>query len=87
MKKPDFIAYSVEEGKDGQAYFNKIGAAWAHRDGQGYDLNMSATPVNGRVSLRMMRDERMADYRQQETQQQEPTPQPSSRRSHGYESR
>ena len=37
-KRPDFIAYNVQESKDGKGYFHRIGAAWPHKDGQGYDV-------------------------------------------------
>lgn len=67
-KKPDFIAYQVQQGQDGQAYFNKVGAAWQHKDGEGYELDLSALPVNGRVSLRTLRENRMQDYRDQQAE-------------------
>ncbi|MEM7220028.1 MAG: hypothetical protein AAF515_16800 [Pseudomonadota bacterium] len=61
-RKPDFVAYNVEQGANGKGYFNKIGAAWAHKDGQGYEVNLDAVPVNGRVSLRAQREQRAQDY-------------------------
>jgi len=51
-----FDAYAVKNGKDGKGYFNHIGAAFPHRDGKGYDIDMAATPVNGRVTLRTPKD-------------------------------
>lgn len=51
-KRPSHIAYSVREGSDGNAYFNRVGSAFAHKDGQGFNVELEATPVNGRVTLR-----------------------------------
>ncbi|OUT90173.1 MAG: hypothetical protein CBB87_10450 [Micavibrio sp. TMED27] len=61
-RKPDYIAYSVRDTHDGKGNWNKVGAAWGHRDGQGIDLQLDATPVDGRVTLRELRDERMNSY-------------------------
>lgn len=61
-RKPDFIAYNVQESKDGKGYFNRIGAAWQHRDGQGYDVQLESFPCDGRVTLRELREERMQAY-------------------------
>lgn len=50
---PDAIAYTVRdrgEGKD--SVWNRIGAAWNHRDGQGRDIQLDAIPVDGRITLR-----------------------------------
>lgn len=56
--KPEkaFDAYAVKKDKNGKGFFNRIGAAFPHRDGQGYDIDMAATPVNGRVTLRTPKD-------------------------------
>jgi len=51
-KRPSFIAYHVREGEDQKAYFNRIGAAFAHKDGQGHDILLDSTPVDGRVTIR-----------------------------------
>ncbi|MCU7805676.1 MAG: hypothetical protein KZQ96_21020 [Candidatus Thiodiazotropha sp. (ex Lucinoma borealis)] len=64
-KKPDFIAYNVKDSKDGKGYWNKIGTAWQHRDGQGYDISLDSLPVDGRVTLRELREERMQSYDEQ----------------------
>ncbi|MCI0655078.1 MAG: hypothetical protein L0Y39_11460 [Methylococcaceae bacterium] len=61
-RKPDFIAYQVQETQDGKGIWNRIGAAWRHKDGQGMEVSLNSLPVNGRVTLRTMREERMQDY-------------------------
>ncbi len=61
-RKPAFIAYSVRDSQDGKGHWNRIGAAWEHRDGQGYEISLDSLPINGRVTLRQLREERMQDY-------------------------
>ena len=77
-RKPDYIAYNVRESQDGKGYWNKVGAAWKHRDGQGYDINLESIPVDGRVTLRELREERT-----QETADQTPSRALSQERNHG----
>jgi hypothetical protein len=33
-------------------YWNKVGAAWMHKDGKGYTLQLETCPINGRIVLR-----------------------------------
>jgi len=47
-----FDAFAVRNDKDGKGYFHKIGAAFPHKDGEGYDIDMVAAPTNGRLTLR-----------------------------------
>jgi len=53
---PTHHAYQVSTGKDGQGYFNRVGAAFAHRDGKGYTVCLESLPLNGRVTLRSAED-------------------------------
>ena len=49
-KKPAFIAYAVTgEGK--QAFWTRIGSAWQHQQGEGFNLELNALPVQGRIVL------------------------------------
>jgi hypothetical protein len=50
-KRPTFAAYVVE-GEGDKAFWTKVGAAWQHDDGQGFNLSLTALPVNGRLVLR-----------------------------------
>ena len=64
---PDYIAYSVRNrGQDKDAAWNRVGAAWQHRDGKGYDVQLDATPVDGRVTLREQRREEYREARKSE---------------------
>ncbi|OWK46466.1 hypothetical protein [Fimbriiglobus ruber] len=51
--KPAFIAYQVREGKDEKGYFNRIGIAFSHSDGKGFNLLIDALPLDGRITLRV----------------------------------
>ena len=51
-KAPDFIAYHVPDRE--QAPWTRIGAAWAHKDGKGFGLDLDLVPATGgRIVLRV----------------------------------
>ena len=56
IKKPTHKVFVVEEregeGKDEDAFWTRVGSAWAHKDGKGFNVVLSALPVNGRLVLR-----------------------------------
>lgn len=59
-KKPAFIAYAVTgEGK--QAFWTRIGSAWPHQGGEGFNIDLNALPVNGRIVLMLPKAEQGAD--------------------------
>ncbi|MCT4555429.1 MAG: hypothetical protein N4A53_12135 [Pelagimonas sp.] len=35
-----------------KSYWSKIAVAWAHKDGQGFNVQMDAVPVDGKLVLR-----------------------------------
>jgi hypothetical protein len=48
---PALIAYHVPERE--KAPWTRIGAAWDHKDGKGFTLNLDLVPANGgRIVLR-----------------------------------
>ncbi|MEL6933398.1 MAG: hypothetical protein AAFO17_09935 [Pseudomonadota bacterium] len=52
-KKPLMLGYTVKTtNRQSKAYWNKIAAAWAHGDGEGYEVRMDALPIDGRLVLR-----------------------------------
>ncbi|MFK5950253.1 MAG: hypothetical protein QM500_15945 [Methylococcales bacterium] len=61
-RQPDSIAYNVQQGGDGKAFWNKVGAAWQHKDGKGCDIQLQSIPVNGHITLREQRNEQMKSY-------------------------
>ncbi len=55
-KSPSHIAYQVRDGAEGASHFNRIGAAFAHSDGNGFNLKLDSLPVDGRITLRTTKD-------------------------------
>lgn len=42
----------VVENEGPQAYWTRIGCAWPHQDGQGFNVSLSAIPLSGRLVIR-----------------------------------
>lgn len=62
--KPTHHAYHVREYKAGgekKSSWTKVGSAWAHEDGQGFNLRLHAHPVDGEVVLRTVKEQKAAD--------------------------
>ena len=49
---PTHIAYHVREGTQ-KGYWTRIGAAWAHADGNGFNIQIETVPLDGRITLRV----------------------------------
>ena len=49
--RPTHAVYVVE-GEGENAYWTKIGSAWAHEDGDGLNVQLVALPMNGRIVIR-----------------------------------
>ncbi|WP_193169963.1 hypothetical protein [Nisaea nitritireducens] len=54
--RPSHLAFQVSDGQDGKSYFNRIGAAFEHRDNEGYNIALDAVPVDGKITLRTLKD-------------------------------
>ena len=52
-KSPSHIAYHVKDGNSGKGYWTRIGAAWAHADGNGFNIQIETLPLDGRITLRI----------------------------------
>ncbi|MFN3224724.1 MAG: hypothetical protein ACE360_00545 [Hyphomicrobiales bacterium] len=50
--RPSHVAYHVRENDEGKAFFNRVGSAFAHKDGKGFNVLLDATPVDGKITLR-----------------------------------
>ena len=54
-KKPSHIAYHIRDSKNGQkAFWTRIGSAWQHADGQGFNIQIDTVPLDGRIGLRTL---------------------------------
>jgi hypothetical protein len=49
---PSHHAFQVREGKEGKSFFNRVGSAFEHKDGQGFNIILESIPVDGKVTLR-----------------------------------
>jgi hypothetical protein len=58
-KLPSHVAYTVisKEAKDEKGYWLKIGAAWPHKNGEGFTLKLDALPLNGEIVLRVPKED------------------------------
>lgn len=55
---PSYIAYAVNDKGEDKSFWTRIGAAWAHEDGEGFSLQLDLVPVNGgRIVLRTPKEE------------------------------
>jgi len=50
---PSHIAYHGRDGNSKKGYWTRIGAAWAHADGHGFNIQIKTTPLDGRIALRI----------------------------------
>ena len=52
-KTPSHIAYHVRDREGQKAIFTRIGAAWPHKDGNGFNIQIESVPLDGRITLRV----------------------------------
>jgi hypothetical protein len=56
-KAPTHIAYQVRDGKD-KGFWTRIGAAWQHKDGKGFNVQLDVVPLDGRIQLRVATEQK-----------------------------
>lgn len=52
-KVPTHVAYHVRDREGGKGFWTRIGAAWAHADGKGFNIQVDVMPLDGRIALRV----------------------------------
>jgi len=52
-KSPSHIAYHVRDREGGKSFWTRIGVAFAHKDGKGFNIQLEVAPLNGQISLRV----------------------------------
>jgi len=52
-KVPTHVAYQVRDRKSGKNFWMRIGSAWAHADGNGFNIQIETVPLDGRITLRV----------------------------------
>jgi hypothetical protein len=55
-KAPSHTAYQVRDREGQKGFWTRIGSAWQHRDGNGFNIQLDAMPIDGRISLRVAND-------------------------------
>ncbi|WP_422384715.1 hypothetical protein [Roseibium album] len=63
--RPSFEAYHVKEGPEEKSYFNRVGVAFPHKDGEGHTVQLDSVPVDGRIVLRTPK-ERLEEAREEQ---------------------
>lgn len=56
-KLPSHIAYQVKDRGD-KSYWTRIGSAWQHGDGNGFNIQIETVPLDGRITLRVASDKK-----------------------------
>jgi hypothetical protein len=58
-KQPSHVAYQVRDRGEGKkAFWTRIGSAWQHADAKGFNVQLDAVPLDGRISLRHVSEEK-----------------------------
>lgn len=52
-KAPSHIVYHVRDREGKKGFWTRIGSAWAHADGKGFNVQLEVVPLDGRISLRI----------------------------------
>ncbi len=52
-RSPSHIAYQVKDREGGKGFFTRIGVAWKHKDGNGFNIQIECVPLDGRITLRV----------------------------------
>lgn len=58
--RPTHIAYHITE-RGGKSYWTRIGAAWQNKDGNGFNIDLELTPLDGKVTLRIATEKKDAE--------------------------
>ena len=51
-KAPSHLVYHVRDRDGKSSYWTRIGAAWSHKDGNGFNVQIETIPLDGRLTLR-----------------------------------
>ena len=54
--KPSHYVYQVIDSGRDKKFWTKVGAAWPHRDCDGFNLQLASFPLDGRLTLRTVTD-------------------------------
>ena len=57
-KTPSHIAYHVRDREGKKSVWTRIGSAWPHADGKGFNLQVELVPLDGRISIRVANEQK-----------------------------
>jgi hypothetical protein len=57
-KAPSHVAYHVRDREGQKGFWSRMGAAWAHPDGNGFNIQLEAVPLDGRIVLRVAKEKK-----------------------------
>lgn len=52
-KAPTHTVYQVRDRNGQKGFWTRIGSAWPHADGKGFNVQIDAVPLDGRITLRI----------------------------------
>lgn len=52
-KSPSHIVYQVRDREGGKGFWTRIGVAWPHADGKGFNIQLEVVPLDGRITMRI----------------------------------
>jgi len=55
-KAPSHHAYHVRGREGEKGFWTRIGAAWQHKDGKGFNVQLDCVPLDGAIQLRVATD-------------------------------
>lgn len=56
-QQPNYRAYTVIKREGQDDFWLAIGAAFMHQDGDGYNVILQALPIDGKIVLRLPKDD------------------------------
>jgi hypothetical protein len=68
-QQPSHRAYTVIKREGQDDFWLAIGAAFMHQDGDGYNVVLQALPIDGKIVLRLPKDEKADQQPQERTAQ------------------
>jgi hypothetical protein len=57
-KSPTHVAYHVRDREGGKGFWTRIGSAWPHADGKGFNIQVEVLPLDGRITLRIVSEKK-----------------------------
>jgi hypothetical protein len=67
--QPAYRAYTVVKREGQDDFWLAIGAAFMHQDGDGYNVVLQALPIDGKIVLRLPKDDQTEQPAQDRPQQ------------------